>query len=248
MVLIGIYQPTESSNLGAKWDPVTVGNDSGIPSTVGNEFGVDPTNVLYKGSQLTISDLLSYSSLDDAIHKNRVTSLAQGLASFDAESLVSVTKTLSGSKNFEKKDWQNVASQAEGIGATIGFLDATGSPVAMFTKEGKAYLKAGSTREPTLWLGVDLGETEQMMSGGVENQKEIKVQADLMGGIASAANVHVLGFNGFFTTKQPFTSSPTLEMKNGGSLSLKPGKKFVGVSADLRGSQLKLVASEFSAE
>jgi len=137
MVLIGIYQPTDSSNLGAnnEWVPATVGNDSGIPSTHGE--GGYP--------KLTITDLINSLSLDSIIHKKKVTSLAQGLASLDAGGILGVTQTLSGDKIFEQQIFLDVALQAKGIGADIGLVDANGSPVAMFTSEGDAYVRADST-------------------------------------------------------------------------------------------------------
>jgi len=248
MVLIGIYQPTESSNLGAKWEPVTVGNDSGIPSTVGNEFGVDQTNGADQGPKLTISDLLSNSSLDEAIHKNRVTRLAQGLASLDAGSFVGVTQTLMGNKSFEQDDWLTGATQAKALGAQLAIIDETDRSLVMFSDDGDAYIFGQPSSGSSQWFKVGLGKIQQIVPVGVENQKEIKVQADLMEGIASAANVSVEGFKGFATTADPYISLPTVGMMGDGSMSFTPGKKFVGVSAALPGFNFKLVASEFSAE
>jgi len=218
--------------------------DTGFPGlALGNDFGVDQTNGFNKGSQLTISDLLSNSSLDEAIHKNRVTRLAQGLASLDAGSFVGVTQTLMGIKSFEQDDWLTGATQAKALGAQLAIIDETDRSLVMFGDDGDAYIFGQPSSGSSQWFKVGLGKIQQIVLVGVENQKEIKAQAALMEGIASAADKHVPGFNGFFTTKQPFTSLPTVGMMGDGSMSFTPGKKFVGVSASLPGFNFKLVSS-----
>ena len=223
-------------------------------TNIGLNDGYGPVVSLNPDSEITLQDLLNNPSLDEAIHKKMVTRLAQALASLKAEPWVGFTQTLNGSKCFEKDEWFTGASQAKVIGANIGLVDADGSPVVLFTKEGEAYIRAASTSESTQWLEVNLGETEQMMPLGVEvkNKKgrggglmqSLLGKADLMRGIAAGATEPVDELKGFLTTEYPFTTLPTLEMSTNGDILLRPGKKLVGVTIALAGTPFSIVATK----
>jgi hypothetical protein len=219
----------------------------GLNGRYGQEDGDDlnyHTIGLIPDFEITLQDLLSSSSLDSVTHKKKVKSLAIGLGSLSAVGILGVTQTFNGKKDFESNDWKMVASQAKMMGADLGLVGDSGNPLAIFTKDGDPYVWSDSTSGPNQWFNVDLGETKKMVPLGVEDQKEITAQAALMQGIASAANVPVRGFSGFHTTKTPYTSSPTLEMRADGSFSLKPGQKLTVSKIPIPGTQFSIVAAQ----
>jgi hypothetical protein len=218
-------------------------NDGMLPPGV-MDLSYQPIGAIIS-PKLTIQDLISSSSssLDEVYHRKSVSSLAKGLASLDAAPLIGITQTLSGRQSFVKDEWLAGATQAAALGVPIAITDNTGSPVAMLSGLGEAYLLAQPSSGSPEWMQLALGETPRFMTLGGDDQNEIKTQADLMGAIAAAAKKPALEYKGFFTTEQPFISLPIGEMVEGGAITLRPGKKFVGVTLPLTGTPFSLLAT-----
>jgi hypothetical protein len=235
------YGQSEGSNLGLTDEIVQQG---------GNNLGVDPTYGPINGPELNFQDVLSSPSLEAAKSKKSVSILAKGLASLDAGPFVSVAQTLSGSQNSEKLNWDDVAMHAKGLGAPIVITDPTGSPVAMFSDKGNAYLWAESQSGNAKWFQLDFGETQQFVAIPIEDQNGYRgggLMQILLGekgviqGIAGAAKKQVPGHKDFFTSELPYTLSPKVEIGEDRSWRFIPGQNLIGVTAALPGTLYSLV-------
>ena len=214
-------------------------NDGIRPSEV-----IVPMDGTAQDSEITLRDLLSSSSLEAATIKNYVASLARGMAFLPASPVLGVTQTLSGGKIFQQDDWLTLATQAKELGATLAITDANGSPVAIFSCDGDVYVLAQDSSGTPNWTGVKFGEVQQFMSIGKEDMSAVEAKANLMKGIAVAANKPVTGFSGFLTPAQTYTSKIKLVMNVDGSMSFKLGEKLIGVKTALPETQFGLVIGQ----
>ena len=216
----------------------------GIRPPVINNFVIAPMYGTAQDSEITLHDLINSNGLEAATIKNYVASLAQGLASLHAEPLVGVTQTLSGGEIFQQDDWFNVATSAKELGATLAFTNANGSPVAIFSGDGDAYVLAQDSSGTPNWVGLSFGKAQQFKSLGKADGQVVEERAQLVQGFAAAAFKPVTDFVGFQTTEIPYTSHPKLEMNTDGSMSFRPGEKLIGVKVPLPGSQFGLVIGQ----
>ena len=187
---------------------------------------------------LTISDLLNSSSLEESVNKKMVQRLAQGIASLDASPVVGVTQTLGGAC-FDPNQWKSLATQTKEIGTTLAITSTNGTPIAVFN-QGNAYVLTQDSTGTPVWTGVD-GEAQPFFNLGKADGEAIEATANSVKMFAATAVDPVLGIQGFETTSLPYTSNPKLVMNADGSMSLRAGKKLIGVKTALPRTEFGLV-------
>ena len=193
---------------------------------------------------ITLSDVFSAGSVEGATHEKARAQLLGSVSGLSAGSIVNVTRTLGGEKEFDLADWTLLGSACQAGQLDAGLLDPAGRVQAMFQANGTAYVNAKNASGTMAWEKLNYSSmTPAVKEGSQPGFEAPEVTADRLESIAKAAQTQ-LGVSNFMGTDRAYKDSALPSVSGNGNLQFVKPSSYTGVTAPIPDSSYMIVGAK----